>query len=115
MTEFFCEAPTIGDVDELNDLYRENTRRAEEEFKALTEEPSDVTKNLKILRALRTASEDAVPRASQPPNPRTQKRSGRPEVDAAIESPGPSPSVVVPSSRVKENNSVRSGSVPLAK
>ena len=102
-------------MDELNDLYRENNRRSEEEFKILEDEPKDVTKNLDILRALRTASDDSPARASQPQKSRIVKRSSKPEVDAVTESPGPSPSVVVPSARVKGNNGGRSGSVPLVK
>lgn len=113
--DLLFKAPNIKEVDELNDLYRENNRLSEEEYKILNEEPSDVTRNLGILKALRTASEDGPARVNQPPKSRTHKRSGKPELDAAGESPGPSVSVIIPSARAKGTSSVRSGSVPLLK
>ena len=72
-------------------------------------------KNLSILKALRAASEDSSIRATQLLKSRNQKRAGRLDNDGSLDSPGPSPSVVIPSSRTKGSSVVRSGSVPLAK
>ena len=107
-------APTLKQIDDLQALYRENVKLAEEEQKILHEEPHDVIKNVGILMALRSASE-IEPRNAPPPKPpaRNPKRH-KVETDGAADSPGPSPSAPTPTVKVK-NGSVRSGSVPVLK
>ncbi|KAL8790053.1 MAG: hypothetical protein Q9195_006555 [Heterodermia aff. obscurata] len=106
--------PTIEQIDDLAELYREGLRVAEEEQKILNEEPNDVIKNVGILQALRQASEIEPPRNSQNPvksrNPKRQKL----DTDGAADSPGPSPISVSTTNKIK-THSVRSGSVPLVK
>ena len=104
-------APTIKDIDELQELYREGIRLAEDEQKVLNEEPSDVIKNIGILAALRTASETEpvrVPPQVKPRNPKRQKV----ETDGAMDSPVPSPSVPPAVSKLKGQSQIRSVSVP---
>ena len=101
-------APSTADIDELQALYREGVRLAEEEQKMLHEEPHDVLKNLSILQALRAASETEPARNSQAKS-RTTKRQ-KLDTDGANDSPGLSPNVATSASRLK-GSSVRSGSV----
>ncbi len=95
----------------LEALYREGLKLSEEEQKILDEEPNDVIKNVGILTALRNASESDPPRNPPIGKSRNPKRSKGEPVEGAAESPGPSPSVIIQSSRLK-GSSVRSGSVP---
>ena len=102
-------APTVKEIDELQDLYREGVRLAEEEQKMLDEEPSDVIKNIGILVALRTASETEpgrLPPQAKPRNPKRQKLDTDGSVDTAPTSPNP------PMNRLKGTSTVRSVSVP---
>lgn len=77
----------------------------------LNEEPTDLIKNVEILKALSEASAREVPaqRASAAPKPRKPKPA-RSDLDGAADSPAPSPSVQIPAVRIK-GSSVRSGSV----
>ncbi|CAF9903282.1 MAG: SAGA HAT/Core module component [Heterodermia speciosa] len=104
--------PTMQQIDDLAQLYREGLRVAEEEQKILNEEPNDVIKNVGILQALRQASE-IEPRNSQNPKSRNPKRQ-KLDTDGAADSPGPSPISVSTTNKLK-THSVRSGSVPLVK
>ncbi|KAL8946071.1 MAG: hypothetical protein Q9222_007482 [Ikaeria aurantiellina] len=108
-----AEPPTLTQIDELQALYREGVKLAEEEQKILNEEPNDVIKNVGILTALRTASE-IEPRNSQPGKSRNPKRQ-KLETDGTVDSPGPSPSVPTPTAKVKTGSTGRSGSVPIIK
>ncbi|KAL9033618.1 MAG: hypothetical protein Q9214_007428, partial [Letrouitia sp. 1 TL-2023] len=101
------------EIDDLEACYRENVKLAEEEHKILNEEPADVIKNVGILKALRTASE-VEPRGNvQAPKSRNPKRQ-KIEADASAESPGPSPGLPNPTSKLKGIKD-RSGSVPVIK
>ncbi|KAL8723874.1 MAG: hypothetical protein Q9181_007115 [Wetmoreana brouardii] len=106
------EAPTLSQIDDLQALYREGLKLAEEEQKILNEEPNDVIKNVGILTALRTASEiePRNPSQSKSRNPKRQKL----DTDGTVESPGPSPSAPTSAAKVKAS-AVRSGSVPVVK
>lgn len=95
----------------LEALYREGLKLSEEEQKILNEEPNDVIKNVGILTALRNASESDPPRNPPMAKSRTQKRQKVEAAESVADSPGPSPSVLIPSSRLK-GSSVRSASVP---
>lgn len=75
----------------------------------LNEEPADLIKNLGILAALRTASEQEPARQTAPPK-RSKPKAPKVELDGIADSPGPSPSVASSTSRLK-GNSARSGSV----
>ncbi|KAL8709633.1 MAG: hypothetical protein Q9220_005725 [cf. Caloplaca sp. 1 TL-2023] len=108
-----AEPPTLTQIDDLQALYREGVKLAEEEQKILNEEPNDVIKNVGILTALRTASE-IEPRNSQPGKSRNPKRQ-KLETDGTVDSPGPSPSVPTPTAKVRAGSTVRSGSVPIIK
>ena len=105
-------APTLKQIDDLQDLYREGLKLAEEEQKILNEEPNDVIKNVGILTALRTASEIEPRNLSQGKsrNPKRQKL----DTDGSVESPGPSPIAPTSAAKVK-GNAGRSGSVPIVK
>ncbi|KAL8696191.1 MAG: hypothetical protein Q9201_007781 [Fulgogasparrea decipioides] len=107
-----AEAPTPSQIDDLQALYREGLKLAEEEQKILNEEPNDVIKNVGILTALRTASEiePRNPSQSKSRNPKRQKL----DTDGTVESPGPSPSAPTSVAKVKAG-AVRSGSVPVVK
>ncbi|KAI4095011.1 MAG: hypothetical protein LQ344_001858 [Seirophora lacunosa] len=112
MESKMAEPPTLAQIDDLQDLYREGLKLAEEELKILNEEPNDVIKNVGILTALRTASEIEPRNASQGKsrNPKRQKL----DTDGTVDSPGPSPSVPNSASKLKAEK-VRSGSVPTIK
>ena len=102
----------MKDIDELQDLYREGVRLAEDEQKMLNEEPSDVIKNVGILAALRTASETEPPRSAQPAKPRNPKRQ-KIDTDGASDSPSvPSPGIPPAVNKLKGQNVMRSVSVP---
>ncbi|KAL9630379.1 MAG: hypothetical protein Q9164_006447 [Protoblastenia rupestris] len=104
-------APLIKEIDELQELYREGVRLAEDEQKMLNEEPSDVIKNIGILAALRTASETEplrLPQQTKPRNPKRQKI----DTDGATDSPVPSPSVPPTVNKLKGQSQIRSVSVP---
>jgi SAGA-associated factor 29 len=103
-------APSVEEIDQLQALYRENVKLAEEEFRLLNEEPADLIKNIGILSALRTASEKEPQRAPQPSKIRKQK-APKLDMDGAADSPGPSPSIAVSATRLKGSNTARSGSV----
>ena len=75
----------------------------------LNEEPADLIKNIGILQALRTASENEPQRNPGPPKVRKPKVA-KIEMDGAADSPGPSPNVSTSASRLK-GSSARSGSV----
>ena len=99
-------------MDELQDLYREGVRLAEDEQKMLNEEPSDVIKNVGILAALRTASETEPNRTAQPIKPRNPKRQ-KLDTDGAADLPSaPSPGLPPPLNKLKGQNVMRSVSVP---
>ncbi|KAK4693783.1 SAGA-associated factor 29, partial [Lecanoromycetidae sp. Uapishka_2] len=108
------KSPSVGEIDELIDLYREATKLAEDEEKILKDEPNDVIKNIEILVALRSASETEPTRPSTAVNKSRNPKRQKLETDGAAESPAPlpSPSVVLPAARIKGSSSVRSGSVP---
>ncbi|KAI4164440.1 MAG: hypothetical protein LQ342_002087 [Letrouitia transgressa] len=113
MSRLWLQAPSIQEIDDLEACYRENVKLAEEEHKILNEEPADVIKNVGILKALRTASE-VEPRSNvQAPKSRNPKRQ-KIEADAPAESPGPSPGLPNPTSKLKGIKD-RSGSVPVVK
>ena len=102
------------DIDELQALYRELLKLSAEENRALNEEPTDLIRNVEILKALSEASREATREApSQRSSTLSKNRKQKPsrgDVDGAADSPGPTPSVQVPQVRVK-GSSVRSGSV----
>ncbi|KAI9834306.1 MAG: hypothetical protein M1826_004232 [Phylliscum demangeonii] len=103
-------APSVREIDELQDLYREGVRQAEEEVKILTDDSRGPIHNLSLLAALRHASENE-PRGPGLLKSRITKR--KYEVDSRAESPGPSP--VATSFAVHprlKGASQRSGSVP---
>ncbi|KAI9754598.1 MAG: hypothetical protein M4579_004627 [Chaenotheca gracillima] len=104
-------APSVREIDALQDLYREGVKLAEEEQKILTEDPNGAIQTIGILSALRDASEIEMPRSSATSKSRTMKR--KLDGDGVVDSPGPSPGVGPsnPHSRLK-GTSVRSGSVP---
>ena len=104
-------APTVKEIDELQELYREGVRLAEEEQKMLDEEPSDVIKNIGILTALRSASEmepSRLPTQAKPRNPKRQKL----ETDGAADTPAASPNATMSVNRLKGQTTIRSVSVP---
>lgn len=108
---FRCSAPSVQEIDELQDLYREGVKLAEEEQKMLDEEPSDVIKNIGILTALRSASEmepTRLPTAAKPRNPKRQKL----DTDGALETPVASPNATSAVNRLKGQSTIRSVSVP---
>ncbi|KAL8869969.1 MAG: hypothetical protein Q9174_003875 [Haloplaca sp. 1 TL-2023] len=107
-----AEPPSLRQIDDLQDLYREGLKLAEEEQKILNEEPNDVIKNIGILTALRTASEiePRNPSQGKSRNPKRQKL----DTDGSVESPGPSPIAPTSAAKVK-GNAFRSGSVPIVK
>ena len=84
----------------------------------LNEEPNDVMKNIKILKALRQASETESARAAQvvvkPRNVKRQKleTDGATDTNSPAPAPNATPSVVLPASRLKDNPKIRGGSVP---
>ncbi|KAM5489725.1 hypothetical protein MaudMau93_003091 [Microsporum audouinii] len=84
--------PTLAEIDHLDSLHRQQLKLSEEERAILQDEPADVTKNLGILIALRSASE-ADPQSRSLSQNKSRKRKG--DVDlASTESPGPSSSGV---------------------
>lgn len=105
-------APTLKDIDDLQELYREGVRLAEDELKMLNEEPSDVIKNTGILAALRTASETEpvrLPQTTKVRNPKRQKIDTDGATDLPpVPSPGPPPAI----NKLKGQNVMRSVSVP---
>ncbi|KAL8671407.1 MAG: hypothetical protein Q9224_007624, partial [Gallowayella concinna] len=105
-----AEPPTLKQIDELDELYREGVKLAEEEQKILNEEPNDVIKNVGILTALRTASEIEPRNNSQSKsrNPKRQKL----DTDGTVDSPGPSPVAPIAAAKAK-GGAVRAGSVPI--
>ncbi|MCJ1451346.1 hypothetical protein MMC28_001682 [Mycoblastus sanguinarius] len=111
-------SPTVKEIDELAALYSEGNHLAEIEQKMLNEEPSDVIKNIGILKALRQFSETESARPSQAPlksrNPKRQKVETDGAADSPIPAPNqPTPSVVLPAARIKDTTiKVRAGSVP---
>ncbi|KAL8924692.1 MAG: hypothetical protein Q9172_002594 [Xanthocarpia lactea] len=107
-----AEPPTLAQIDDLQDLYREGLKVGEEEQKILNEEPNDVIKNVGILTALRTASEIEPRNNSQSKsrNPKRQKL----DTDGTVDSPGPSPGAPISAAKVKATT-VRAGSVPIVK
>ena len=115
---FPAPAPTVKEIDELAALYSEGNHLAEIEQKMLNEEPSDVIKNIGILKALRQFSETESARPSQAPlksrNPKRQKVETDGAADSPIPAPNqPTPSVVLPAARIKDTTiKVRAGSVP---
>ena len=104
-------APSVREVDSLQDLYREGLKLAEEEQKILNDDPNGTVQNLSLLTALRNASENEPPRTSTNLKSRNTKRKF--EADGVADSPGPSPSAAssVGHARLK-GTSGRSGSVP---
>lgn len=100
-------------IDELDELYREGLRLADEEQKILNEEPNDVIKNVGILTALRTASEIEPRNNSQSKsrNPKRQKL----DTDGTVDSPGPSPVAPIVAANKVKAGTVRAGSVPIVK
>ncbi|KAL8847846.1 MAG: hypothetical protein Q9221_007148 [Calogaya cf. arnoldii] len=107
-----AEPPSLVQIDDLQHLYKEALKLAEEEIKILDEEPSDVIKNVGILTALRTASEIEPRNNSQSKsrNPKRQKL----DTDGTVDSPGPSPGAPISAAKVKATT-VRAGSVPIVK
>ena len=108
---FRLSAPSVQEIDELQDLYREGVKLAEEEQKMLDEEPSDVIKNIGILTALRSASEmepTRLPTAAKPRNPKRQKL----DTDGALDTPVASPNATSAVNRLKGQSTIRSVSVP---
>lgn len=83
----------------------------------LNEEPADLIKNLGILQALRTASENEPQRPVPGPSKARKPKAVAPkplDMDGAADSPGPSPSVSTSASRLK-GSSARSESVASAR
>ncbi len=104
-------AASVKEIDELQELYREGVRLAEDEQKMLDEEPSDVIKNIGILTALRSASEmepSRLPTSAKPRNPKRQKL----DTDGIIDSPAASPNAATAVNRLKGHSTIRSVSVP---
>lgn len=114
---------TSASIDEqLEKLYRESLRQAEETQSILDGDNNSlsVLKSLQLLAALRDASENdnASTRTASNPKSRTLKRkleSHGPAEDSAADSPGgPSPKVAVGSSASRLiGKPSRSGSVPV--
>lgn len=97
-------------MNELEALYRELLKLSSEENRMLNEEPTDLIRNVEILKALSEATREAPPqRAPTLPKIRKQKPF-RADLDGAADSPGPPPTVQIPTVRIK-SNSVRSTSV----
>ncbi|EFR00537.1 SAGA-associated factor 29 [Nannizzia gypsea CBS 118893] len=85
--------PTLAEIDHLDSLHRQQLKLSAEERAILQDEPADVTKNLGILIALRSASEAADPQSRSLSQVKSRKRKG--DVDlASTESPAPSSSGV---------------------
>ncbi|MCJ1432750.1 SAGA HAT/Core module component [Xylographa pallens] len=105
-------APT-DKIDELQTLYRESMKLADEEHRMLNEEPEDIIKNVSVLQALRTASAKESERERTLPPAKVRKpKPPKQDLDGAADSPGPSPSVASGSaSRLKGTSTARSGSV----
>ena len=102
----------MQDIDELQELYREGVRLAEEEQRMLNEEPSDVIKNIGILAALRSASEAEPVRPAPGPKQRNPKRQ-KIDTDGASDSPSvPSPGIPPAVNKLKGQNVMRSVSLP---
>lgn len=106
--------PSVAKIDELTTLYNEIKNLIKKEQKILHEEPHDVIRNLSILQALRAASAAEPRTAQQTKPPRIQKNKSKAEADGLADSPGPSPNVTTPATKLK-GSSVRSGSVPSTK
>lgn len=95
-------------------MYRDGVKLAEEEQKILNDgSDEEVIKQMGILIALRTASEQDASQNLTLVKPRNLKR--KLEADAAIESPAPSPTVSVSASRLMSKAASRAGSVPAAR
>ncbi|EFE29528.1 uncharacterized protein ARB_03606 [Trichophyton benhamiae CBS 112371] len=78
---------------QLDSLHRQQLKLSAEERAILQDEPADVTKNLGILIALRSASEAADPQSRSLSQNKSRKRKG--DVDlASTDSPAPSSSGV---------------------
>ncbi|OAL69776.1 hypothetical protein A7D00_5815 [Trichophyton violaceum] len=85
--------PSLAEIDHLDSLHRQQLKLSAEERAILQDEPADVTKNLGILIALRSASEAADPQSRSLSQNKSRKRKG--DVDlASTESPAPSSSGV---------------------
>ncbi|EGD92427.1 SAGA complex component Sgf29 [Trichophyton tonsurans CBS 112818] len=85
--------PSLAEIDHLDSLHRQQLKLSAEERAILQDEPADVTKNLGILIALRSASEAADPQSRSHSQNKSRKRKG--DVDlASTESPVPSSSGV---------------------
>ncbi|MCJ1306819.1 SAGA HAT/Core module component [Agyrium rufum] len=103
--------PSVKDIEELQELYRANVKLSEQEQIYLYGEPADLIRNLGILVALRTATENEPQRSL--PTSKVRKPKSNPskmEVDGPADSPYPSPGILSSASRLKGNN-VRSTSV----
>ncbi|MCJ1316992.1 SAGA HAT/Core module component [Xylographa vitiligo] len=103
----------IDKIDELQTLYRDSMKLADEEHRMLNEEPEDIIKNVSVLQALRTASAKESERERALPTSKVRKpKPPKQDLDGAADSPGPSPSVASGSaSRLKGTSTARSGSV----
>ncbi|KAI9757682.1 MAG: SAGA HAT/Core module component [Lichina confinis] len=108
--------PSIRQIDEIQDLYREGLKLAEEEQKILNDDPHGVIQNISLLSALRSASEAEPPRAAAA-NVKSRSSAKRKldAFDGGSDSPALSPntasSATVGHARLK-GAGVRSGSVP---
>lgn len=99
--------------EEMDGLTREVSKLTQEEQRLLNEEPTDIIRNIEILKALRAASSNDPGRASSP-NPRNKEKqrkkigsvSSKLESADTLDSPGPSP---LATNRLKSSG--RSGSV----
>ena len=107
--------PSIRQIDEIQDLYREGLRLAEEEQKILNDDPHGVIQNISLLSALRSASEAEPPRAAANVKSRSSAKRKLDAFDGGSDSPALSPntasSATVGHARLKGAGG-RSGSVP---
>lgn len=102
-------------LEELEKLYREGLRLAEEEMSILSEEPEDLIRNLDTLIQVKTALDADVPKPTLNTKSRNTKRKLEPE--ASADSPILTPETATPSQaagRTLSKGVSRSGSVAAA-
>ena len=95
-------------------MYRENVKLTSDEKAILLEEPHDLIKNVEILAALRSHTESNQQRG--PPPLKARKLKGtKPDMDLAVESPGPTSVTPTTSAARVKGAAGRSGSVPFTR
>ena len=83
--------PTLAEMDNLQALYREGVKLAEQELAMIKEEPNGVNPTLEILTALRSASEVDTNRAAAASVPFKSRNTKRKLDDTATSSAAESP------------------------